>query len=418
MEKIQILKFILKEIRVFQAISQDDLQRLLSHALYTSSEIIGIMSTMGDSIYTQHHLNAIREAVIYFKDEDYEECKEYMRQFQNLLVDFEVMYEDTYDQEQLILDTENILSKRFENDGKSNVILSISAAVALDKIKISIESDEYTSQKTTCFCGGESFTIISHKEKHGLPIKSGICRKCGLIMSMTMISDVKKFYSEYYSMLYLGNDYDRNTAYIHQVQRGIMLHTALNEYLPKDVTPKVLDVGCEVGGILAVFKGEGCDAIGTDLYDGHVEFAQRMNINALNCELEELIEDHARSFDLIMLSNVVQNFYDLKKEFRAIKKLLKPDGYLYVELVNIKNIKIHKHDYLRYLQIAHNYNFSVETLNQTLRALGFEFLAGTDHTSALFRNNSDIARSTVLSNYHDDILGYMSTVEKIFFAPE
>jgi len=97
---------------------------------------------------------------------------------------------------------------------------------------------------------------------------------------------------------------------------------------------RVLEIGCAEAGFLDALRDRGIRASGLELEPGRIALAK-----ALSPRLEILQGDVTdpgiagrigRTFDLIVLRDVVEHVEDRQAAFRSLRALLKPGGFCYV----------------------------------------------------------------------------------------
>ncbi len=101
----------------------------------------------------------------------------------------------------------------------------------------------------------------------------------------------------------------------------------------------VFEVGCGEGGVLTTFAEAGVQkAIGTDIHQERLvygrdfikEKGQVIELSSHNILEEEIPDEWAQQFDLVLLRDVIEHLTDTGLALKRIKRLLKPGGYLFV----------------------------------------------------------------------------------------
>lgn len=95
---------------------------------------------------------------------------------------------------------------------------------------------------------------------------------------------------------------------------------------------KLLDIGGGGGAFLAYAKTSGWQVKGVEISPGWVKYAKKnFGINLFHGELKQA-NFSSNSFDLVHLNHVFEHVYHPIKLLTEIKRLLKPGGYLIIEV--------------------------------------------------------------------------------------
>ena len=129
------------------------------------------------------------------------------------------------------------------------------------------------------------------------------------------------------------------------------------------------------------------------------------------CHSKELLKDE-KKYDLIILNHVLEHFLDIEQEVDVISKLLKKEGILFVAVPGIKAlVNSYGNDFLRYLQNAHVYDFTLGTLEQVMNKYGFELVTGNENVNAIFKYTG--VKQKIEKNYFLDIMSFLYQLESI-----
>lgn len=167
-----------------------------------------------------------------------------------------------------------------------------------------------------------------------LPSKYGIaaCTICGFVYADTPGS--QRDYDSYYARYSKYEDSSVATGGLHTDQdkkRFTILADRIAGRIAKDAP--VLDVGCANGGLLAALKERGFTRLhGLDGAADCVSAIRRMGFKSYQLGLSALNDfSPAQRFDFIVLSHVLEHLVDIKPVMLAIRKLLSPNGLIYLE---------------------------------------------------------------------------------------
>jgi 2-polyprenyl-3-methyl-5-hydroxy-6-metoxy-1,4-benzoquinol methylase len=298
-----------------------------------------------------------------------------------------------------------MLGSRYNYDGKAVIRLSdvqLGARTAfLRKMQ-----QLYHLVDVNCVCGSDCYEILSEKDRYGLPVTTVICKKCGLIYQNPRPDDdsLNDFYCNLYRKLYetstisrfFDSQFIRGKRIVHWVYDMI-------GHLPK----KVIEIGCGAGGILKAFQNKGAQILGVDFDEAYINYGRS---KGLQLEIGGAGKVNQQNIDLIIFSHVLEHFSNIQAELNAIRDLLSIKGCLYIELPGIFNLKQYSYDFLKSLQNAHNYYFTLGTLKQVLGLYGWELEQGNEEIYSLFRYTGH--RSNISGNYYPEILRRLIYFEK------
>lgn len=144
---------------------------------------------------------------------------------------------------------------------------------------------------------------------------------------------------------------------------------------------KILDVGCGYGEILYILKKDfNCTVLGIEPSSRAAKVGRKnFGIEIKDILLEEFEEGN--KFDVIICNHTLEHVEDPKNFLGKIYKLLKKDGYLYIEVPNILKpyfpLEV-------FLYNEHLINFSSYTLNKLLNLSGFKVSKYSDNTFLKF----------------------------------
>jgi SAM-dependent methyltransferase len=248
----------------------------------------------------------------------------------------------------------------------------------------------YSFSSNPCLCGaGRQDVLIARRDRYGLDVRTVLCPSCGLLRSDPYFDSEGAgiFYKNHYRSIYTGSN-SAFTAFSEESARG----REIIRFLAEEGVPfpqRVFEIGCGTGGILDVFRREGAQVWGCDLEEGFLEFGQKKGLS-LKCGNAECLDNYAPA-DMVILCHALEHFRNPASELLKIKGLLAPNGVLYVEVPGLFRIeKAYGGDLGRYLQNAHVYHYSLESLDFVLSLAGFARQAGNQRVKAVFRH-SDIS---------------------------
>jgi len=140
----------------------------------------------------------------------------------------------------------------------------------------------------------------------------------------------------------------------------------------------ILDVGCGWATMLLYFKNLGLNCFGFDPAEEAIKYGKSKGLNVIHSGVNNIDLFNGKKFDLITLMNVYEHLRDPLDIISQIKKILKDDGILIIDvpnefnvfqtvgrdLYNLENWWVYPPRHLNY--------FSGETLKKLLIGEGFE----------------------------------------------
>ena len=309
-----------------------------------------------------------------------------------------------------------MLSKRYNFDGKEVIKLSKLQIQIRNQVATKINDKKYKFENIDCpICNNKEFELLSEKDRYGLYSPVVICKNCGLIFSNPRMDQdsYKEFYISEYRKLYLGNKKPSDKFFISQIKRGKNIYNYITQNLNYSFENKfVLEVGCGSGGILKYFQDKGCVIKGCDLDTEYLTYGK--DHHQLDLEYGMLGEiSLSENPDFIIYSHVMEHILDLNEELQKIKKILKPNGLLYIEVPSVKYLPQHleyKSDFLKLLQNAHTFHFTLTSIKNLLHKNGFTFQYGDEAVHSIFQNET--SNEFQLVNDFNDVLLSLKEAEK------
>jgi SAM-dependent methyltransferase len=136
--------------------------------------------------------------------------------------------------------------------------------------------------------------------------------------------------------------------------------------------PRVLDIGCAAGALLAELRNRGWDCTGVEICRPEAEYARReRNLDVRSLALEEN-RFPAAGFDAVLASHLIEHLNSPAAFVAEAYRILAPGGYFLVTTPNIDGFqaRIFRGRW-RSAIFDHLYLFSVKTLSALLTQKGF-----------------------------------------------
>ncbi|MEN8141969.1 MAG: class I SAM-dependent methyltransferase [Thermodesulfobacteriota bacterium] len=279
-----------------------------------------------------------------------------------------------------------MLNKRYANDGVAILKLNGIQIDQKARIQANIDTGRYSFEAIPCeICKGTNLEQLAEKDRYGLYLPVSICRDCGLILATPRMTDesYNHFYNDGHRRLYVGKETPDPSYFDERYRAG----KATFEYLSKHMNVsgmRILEVGCGSGAILKYLHDNGAIVKGIDLSREYLEYGRKKyGLDLSSTDLFELPDNH--EFDLIIYSDVLEHILSPREHLEKIKRLLKTGGLLYIKVPGVKNIfRPYLGDFLKSLQNAHVYYYSLTTLRNLMNSCGFNLIQGNENVQGLW----------------------------------
>jgi 2-polyprenyl-3-methyl-5-hydroxy-6-metoxy-1,4-benzoquinol methylase len=269
----------------------------------------------------------------------------------------------------------SLLSRRFALARKGQP-LSMRQQLKMVEVVDRLNDGRYQLVSEPCTCGhqGEQH-LIAQIDRYGLPLDSVLCMHCGTIRIDPYLDteSLSHFYREIYQELY-GRTVNIPKYFIRQQAYGAKVADSL---IPASNTKplRVLEVGCGCGGALSIFKQRGHQVTGCEYDRELIDYGRSQGLE--NLVLGSVDETVARfgnaAFDVIYLHHVFEHVGFPLEMLQTLRGMLAPGGTLLIivpEMEFIDSYPSPKGDALKFIHIAHKYNFSPEGLALLSRRAG------------------------------------------------
>lgn len=234
------------------------------------------------------------------------------------------------------------------------------------------------------FCEGDDVETLCQKDRNGLPVRSVVCRDCGLIFISPRMT--RNWYERYYEKEYRDQmarfkGVDRSKSYTDEyqfeqaVKRGRSFLDRIGSYAKKGLT---VDVGSSAGGILYVFKERlGVPVLGIEPSPEEAAFANTKGIRTINSMFENLSEEVPPAANVLCFRSL-NHMLEPRRFFEWAHARLEPGGRLLIEVMNFVGVVREYRSLHQATQIDHVYMFTKDALTHALSNLGFTIRAVED----------------------------------------
>lgn len=228
-------------------------------------------------------------------------------------------------------------------------------------------------------CGGTEVSILSSRSRSGNPLRTVICRVCGLVWSDPRPHDARRFYEEEYRLAY-KNTYSPKPK--HVVRAGKVALSRFGKIAQLLSSRKtMLDVGTGGGEFAYLLQSLGHDVNGIEPNRGYADHSIQQYGLAVQVGFVQDATFAPASFDIVTIWHVLEHTEDPGFILARLRSWLKPDGVLVVEVPNVEatcqapRSTFHE---------AHLYNFNVVSLRRLAQKQG---LYETSHLISLDGGN-------------------------------
>jgi SAM-dependent methyltransferase len=218
-------------------------------------------------------------------------------------------------------------------------------------------------------CGAFSFNIVHQFPHYGTSIL--LCQRCGLMMNYPFPAP-KEIYEKYQEDFY-SFEGERFKGWIEVLSYFFRVRRAV--FIDRQFGPKktILDVGCGRGIMLNELKKRGWSVSGTQISETATAKIRRSF--GIDCFIGDLPSSPfpRNSFDIITMWHVLEHLIDPFLYLRYCRKILKPEGYLLIEVPNANSwtSRIIKDAWMGWDPAHHLYHFTPFVLNLALKKTGF-----------------------------------------------
>jgi 2-polyprenyl-3-methyl-5-hydroxy-6-metoxy-1,4-benzoquinol methylase len=220
---------------------------------------------------------------------------------------------------------------------------------------------------------------MADKLRSGEARRIFFCPDCeiGILDNKQNEEELKQYYRKHYRKEYKPalaqktNSKKLFDSYVNFQQNRLKL---IQPYLKKG--KRLLEIGCSAGMFLYNVRDKVSEAVGMDFDLDSAAFARKK----CGCEIysDKLTETplKEKSFDIICAFQVLEHVKSPVEFLSEVKKYLKDDGILFLEVPNVQDalISTYKLDYhfQFYFHSAHLYYYSRKALNLILKKAGFK----------------------------------------------
>lgn len=232
-------------------------------------------------------------------------------------------------------------------------------------------------EKISCpICHSNSYSVVATKADYTVPFINVICEKCALVYANPVPSRAEL--EEYYKRGFIQVRHQIQS--VDEARERARRKGSAAKYPVAGLRDglsagsKVLEIGCSYGFLLkALHDATGCDTQGVEPNEVSGRFAtEEFGIPVVHATVEEYLAlPTAETYDLIIISHVLEHVADPVAVLTALRPRLKKGGRLYVCVPDVTHLQ---EPLESFFQTPHVTSFSPWTLHLALQAAGLKIL--------------------------------------------
>jgi len=157
------------------------------------------------------------------------------------------------------------------------------------------------------------------------------CKNCGLVFID------RNFSEEELRKLYSADFFAGGADYFDERERLFMASKYLDEVGKFKKNDKLLEIGCAAGFLLKLARERGFDPHGVEISEYAAKFArEKLGLDVKNVTLEGA-KFESKSFDVVIMVNVLEHLCDPLGTLQEINRILKDDGIALITVPNLNN---------------------------------------------------------------------------------
>ena len=256
--------------------------------------------------------------------------------------------------------------------------------------------------KDTCtvpcnLCGSDDVAVLANHSRSGKPLRTVICKDCGLVWSDPLPHNPRSFYEDDYRVAYKGTFTPKPKHILRAGKIALQRRDLLGKWLPSQPL-KILDVGTGGGEFAYLLQTLGHNVYGIEPNKGYADYSRREYGLHVQVGFIQDIQQPDQSFDLITIWHVLEHTENPNAVLSKLYALLKPQGSLVVEVPTIEatcqSPKSTFHE-------AHIFNFNLDTLRKLGAKAGFSVVehktsADGANITVFFQKNAEAISGEVL----------------------
>lgn len=236
-------------------------------------------------------------------------------------------------------------------------------------------------------CGATDVEQVRSKDRHGNPLRSVICRRCGLVWTdpRPTPDQLREFYAKEYRLDYKGT-YQPTLAHVYRSGKVALERIGRLRPLLKPGL-RLLDVGAGSGEVVYMLRAMGCDASGLEPNEGYAQYASAVLGAPVAHGFYQDAVLVAGSLEVVTMFHTLEHLDSPFDVMRRAREWLAPGGFLLVEVPNVEAVCQQPH---QQFHRGHLYHFNLAALESMGRRAGCAVVGSSTspdggNISAVFR---------------------------------
>ncbi|MCZ8539200.1 methyltransferase domain-containing protein [Psychrobacillus psychrodurans] len=264
-------------------------------------------------------------------------------------------------------------------------------------------------EDTNCsICNSNRYSIIADKVQFEMPYRTVICRECGFIYlnPIPVKKELNNFYTYEYKKYYGVPVEITDLSY---KKRGYEIYEFIKEFT--STVNKILEIGAGGGGNLLGLS----EKFNTN-YLAAVEPGGSSNRSLLSGKINVLGEFYdeeplnIKEYDLIILSHILEHFYNPKKVLKKLWEETSDEAIIYIAIPSLSAIDQKKYSYHSALEdywfrIVHLSYFHKQNILDLLEMTGWNMMKihekGNGELLIVVKKSSSLNENREIKNVYD-----------------
>ncbi len=229
-----------------------------------------------------------------------------------------------------------------------------------------------TQETETCsiscnLCEAKAVAVLSNVSRSGKPLRTVICKSCGLVWSDPRPHDARQFYEEDYRVSYKNSYIPKPKHVLRAGKVALSRFEKIRQLLP--TRKAILDVGTGGGEFAYLLQSLGHEVRGVEPNRGYADYSIKEYGLAVQVGFIQDRTFPPESFEVITIWHVLEHTENPGAVLAQLRSWMKPDGVLVVEVPNVEatcqspQSTFHE---------AHLYNFNVLSLRKLAKKQGLQ----------------------------------------------